>query len=416
MRIDYTNKLTGKERFGCLVLFFFEDKLSPPAEAPREAAREVRRMAVLKDFTGKTGQTQVLPLGSGSIGRVLCVGLGKANKLERESLRRAVGKAAKELVGMNLDAACMILPKAGGKGLQQELGAIIAEGVLLGGYKFEPYKQNEDDKKSKRKKLSKVTLLDAGKASSAKSVRRGVTRGEAICLARTLGNQPANVMTPLQLAAEARKVAKRRGLKIRVLEQAQMEKLGLGMFMGVARGSRQPPKMILMEYRPRGAKGTLLFVGKGITFDSGGISLKPGHAMDEMKFDMCGAAAVVGAMDGIGATKPNVNVVGYPGLRKPARWKSRQARGHSQGVLGQARGNPEHRCRGPARSGRRTGLWDRAVQAGRGGGPGHSHRRMCDCVGPLRHGRRYQQRQVHGTGGGSRQNQRGCGVAVAELR
>ena len=310
MRIDYTNKLTGKERFGCLVLFFFEDKLSPPAEAPREAAREVRRMAVLKDFTGKTGQTQVLPLGSGSIGRVLCVGLGKANKLERESLRRAVGKAAKELVGMNLDAACMILPKAGGKGLQQELGAIVAEGVLLGGYKFEPYKQNEDDKKSKRKKLSKVTLLDAGKASSAKSVRRGVTRGEAICLARTLGNQPANVMTPLQLAAEARKVAKRRGLKIRVLEQAQMEKLGMGMFMGVARGSRQPPKMILMEYRPRGAKGTLLFVGKGITFDSGGISLKPGHAMDEMKFDMCGAAAVVGAMDGIGATKPNVNVVG----------------------------------------------------------------------------------------------------------
>ena len=78
MRIDYTNKLTGMERFGCLVLFFFEDKLSPPAEAPREAAREVRRIAVLKDFTGKTGQTQVLPLGSGKIERVLCVGLGKA--------------------------------------------------------------------------------------------------------------------------------------------------------------------------------------------------------------------------------------------------------------------------------------------------------------------------------------------------
>ena len=137
-----------------------------------------------------------------------------------------------------------------------------------------------------------------------------MVRGEAICLARTLGNHPPNYMTPTQLAKEAQQVAKRRGLKMRVMDQAELNKLGMGMFIGVAKGSRQPPKLIIIEYRPRGAKGTLAFVGKGITFDSGGISLKPGQAMDEMKFDMCGAAAVVGAMDGIAAAKPNVNVVG----------------------------------------------------------------------------------------------------------
>lgn len=310
MQITYSNKYTGKERLGCLVLFFSEDKVTAPAGATKELAREVRQLADLKDFTGAAGQSQLLIPATGSVGRLLCVGLGKADKLSRESLRRAVGGAAKKLAGMNLDTAGVIIPKAGHKALQSEMAEVMAEGMLLGAYKFEPYKQNEDKKKPKRKTLAKITLLDPGKLTSSKSTQQGIVRGEAICLARTLGNHPPNYMTPTQLAKEAQRVAKRRGLKIRVMDRAQMEKLGMGMLLGVAQGSRQPPKLIIMEYRPRGAKGTLAFVGKGITFDSGGISLKPGHAMDEMKFDMCGAAAVVGAMDGIAAAKPAVNVVG----------------------------------------------------------------------------------------------------------
>ena len=311
MNFSYADKLTGKERLGCLVLFFEKGRVSAPAAAPKAVRDEVRRMAALKDFAGNTGESQLLPLASGPIARALCIGLGEGKKLEREALRRAAGAAAKQLKGLNLDGAGVLVPKVGPAELRPEFGGIMAEGMALGGYAFEAYKeQNQDGKEPKKKKLARVTLLDPERVTSAGSMRRGAARGEAICLARTLGNQPANVMTPTQLAGEARRVAKKRGLRLKVLERAELEKLGMGMFMGVARGSRQPPKLIVMEYRPPGAKGTLAFVGKGITFDSGGISLKPGHAMDEMKFDMCGAAAVVGAMDGIAVAKPKVNVVG----------------------------------------------------------------------------------------------------------
>jgi leucyl aminopeptidase len=181
---------------------------------------------------------------------------------------------------------------------------------MLGAYKFEPYKEQEDNSKTPRKKLARISLLDPERITSAASMERGAIRGDAVCLARTCGNHPPNFMTPTQLVREARQIGRRRRLTVRVLEGPELEKMGMGMLMGVARGSRQPPKLIVLEHRPRGAKGTLAFVGKGITFDSGGISLKPGQAMDEMKFDMCGAAAVLGAMDGIGAAQPKVNVVG----------------------------------------------------------------------------------------------------------
>lgn len=309
MQINYSNKFTGKERLGCLVLFFIEDKVSAPAGVPKEVSTAVRSLAELKDFTGAAGQSQALPLSSGTIARLLCVGLGKADQLTREKMRRSGGGAAKTLAGMNLDSAGVLIPKVTAKALQSGMGEIMAESMLLGAYKFEPYKQ-PDEKKKNHKKLAKITMLDPGKLTTAGSMQQGITRGEAICLARTLGNHPPNYMTPTQLADEARRVAKKRGMKLRVIDQAQLEKLGMGMFVGVAKGSRQPAKLILMEYRPKGAKGTLAFVGKGVTFDSGGISLKPGQAMDEMKFDMCGAAAVLGAMDGIGAAKPKVNVIG----------------------------------------------------------------------------------------------------------
>ncbi|HEX7928987.1 MAG TPA: leucyl aminopeptidase, partial [bacterium] len=123
-------------------------------------------------------------------------------------------------------------------------------------------------------------------------------------------NHPANTMTPTRLAEEAMRMAKKRRLTVRVLEKAQIQRLGMGLLLGVAQGSRQAPKLIVLEYKARKARGTLAFVGKGITFDSGGISIKPAPAMDEMKFDMCGAAAVIGAMDGIAQMKPDVNVVG----------------------------------------------------------------------------------------------------------
>ena len=162
--------------------------------------------------------------------------------------------------------------------------------------------------------LAKLSLLVASKAEAVMA-QAGLDRGSAIAegvtLARELGNRPGNHCTPTQLAAEARKMAKAGGLKIEVLERKQIEALGMGSFLAVAQGSDEPPRFIVMHYQggPKG-QAPLVLVGKGITFDSGGISLKPGEGMDEMKFDMGGAASVVGTLCAVARLKPKVNVVG----------------------------------------------------------------------------------------------------------
>ena len=162
--------------------------------------------------------------------------------------------------------------------------------------------------------LAKLTLLAASKAE-AKAGDDGLARGAAIAegveLARELANRPGNHCTPTMLAAEARKMARAQGLKIEVLDRKQIESLGMGSFLAVAQGSDEPPQFIVMHYN--GAAKTVapqVLVGKGITFDSGGISLKPGAEMDEMKFDMGGAASVVGTMRALGQLKPKLNVIG----------------------------------------------------------------------------------------------------------
>ncbi|MEE8556026.1 MAG: leucyl aminopeptidase, partial [bacterium] len=295
-----------KEPLGCLVCFALEDRVKPPAAAPAEWRDLIAKTAKLKDFTGKAGQTLTLMPRAGTAQRILLVGLGERAELDREKLRRAAGHAGKALAGMNIQQAGVWMPAGLPRGLAS--GETVAEGLVLGAYTFKAYKA--PPKKNAPAELRQTILFDPDRNTTRDSVARGLVRGEAVCTARSLGNHPGNVMTPTRLADEARSIAKRRGLRCTVMDRARMESLGMGLLLGVTRGSREPPKLIVMEYRPRGAKGTLAFVGKGITFDSGGISLKPGAAMDEMKFDMCGAAAVLGAMDAIGQLKPKVNVIG----------------------------------------------------------------------------------------------------------
>ena len=318
MKLAYQPKAPAREPLGALVLFCSEAHTKAPRSFPSAAGRALEQAVALGEFKGKPGETQLLFTGDRALPRLLVLGLGPADKLEREALRRAAGKAAQQLRKLNVERAGLWVPEQSGALPAAELGEVLAEGTLLGSYAFEPYKQREPNngkgakgKDKPKAELKQVTLYDPARRTGVRSMQMGVLRGEAVCLARTLGNQPANAMTPTDLAREAQALAKRRGLKIQVLERAALERLGMGMFMGVAKGSRQPPKLILLEYRPaRKSSQTLAFVGKGVTFDSGGISLKPGAAMDEMKFDMCGAAAVLGAMDGIGQLKPDVNVVG----------------------------------------------------------------------------------------------------------
>jgi len=162
--------------------------------------------------------------------------------------------------------------------------------------------------------LAKVTLLVAGK-DEAKAADAGLHRGAAIAagvdLARELANRPGNVCTPTALAAEARKLGKQPKMKVDVLDRKQIEALGMGSFLSVAQGSDEPPRFIVMHYNGAAkSQAPVVLVGKGITFDSGGISLKPGEAMDEMKFDMGGAASVLGTMAAVARLQPKVNVVG----------------------------------------------------------------------------------------------------------
>lgn len=309
VRIAYQTQFPDKKALGGLVLFFHEGAVKAPRSVPAEVRQTVTRLAALKDFTGKSGQTHVVPLNGGPVGRLVCVGLGEAGKFNPEGLRRAAGAAAKQMAGLNLDSAAVVVPDKGKATFARDFAEIISEGFLLGAYKFETYKDKKPGNRDGRKELGQMVLVDAARVSGRASQQTGTLRAEAVCLARTLGNQPANVLTPTRLAREARAVANRRGLKIRVLEKAELEKMGMGMFLGVAQGSRQPPKLIVLEHRPKGAKATLVFVGKGITFDSGGISLKPGQAMDEMKFDMCGAACVLGATRAAIAARLPINIV-----------------------------------------------------------------------------------------------------------
>ncbi|MBI3993781.1 MAG: leucyl aminopeptidase [Candidatus Lambdaproteobacteria bacterium] len=294
---------------GALAVFVSDERNAVPTALSAGLRRDIKRVMDLKEFSGKAGQSRLLFPADGKPQRLLLVGLGKAKALTREALRRAAGSAAGQLADFNLSLAGAVLPKTGGGVPAGDVAGVVAEGMALGAYRFNTYKAKAEDEKS-RQHLQRITLFDPQQVSSRAAMQQGMVRAEAMCLARTLGNQPANAMTPTQLAKEAATVAKRRGLKFKALERKQLEAMGMGLFMGVAKGSRQPPKLILLEYRPRGATRTLAIVGKGITFDSGGISLKPGANMDEMKFDMCGAAAVLGAMDAIGALKPRVNVIG----------------------------------------------------------------------------------------------------------
>ncbi|HEY9676573.1 MAG TPA: leucyl aminopeptidase [Drouetiella sp.] len=192
--------------------------------------------------------------------------------------------------------------------LSNHLRATV-EGWNLGRYSFEKYKSQKDDKKPKAEmSVSFANVRESKAASKACSV--GDTIANATNLARALIAEPASYMTPSRLAEEAKRIAKEYDMSCKILDVPQLEKLGMGSFLGVAKGADEPCKFIVMKYDADKAKKTVAIIGKGITFDSGGLSLKPAASMEHMKYDMAGAAAILGAMQVIGELKPGVSVLG----------------------------------------------------------------------------------------------------------
>jgi leucyl aminopeptidase len=255
-----------------------------------------------RGFEPKLGQVQIAD-GAGGKGLTAVVGLGEAAALDVAGLRRA-GVALARALKKQVTLAIPLLEDLPA-GLDASAAAqALAEGIVLGAYSFEKYKSE-----GKPSAITKVVLVGSGGRTWAPAAVRGGAIADAVCWARDLVNEPGGTLTPPELAKIAAARARRAGLTVRVHTEAAIEKMRLGGLLGVNRGSTQPPRLLELVYEPTGrAAGTLALVGKGLTFDSGGLSLKTGVGMMTMKCDMAGAAAVLGAMVALPIVKPKARV------------------------------------------------------------------------------------------------------------
>jgi leucyl aminopeptidase len=281
------------------------------SELDRASGGWVKRLLASGDFKGKAGEVLIQrTMGALPSGRLLLVGLGKKEKFRMDAWRAAASKVAQSCRSIGVEGFAMSIQAPPGLDAGKELlASAAAEGALLGLHRFAGYKKDaprEPDPKE-------MVLLAGGRPGSrmAKAVEEAVVTCEAVCWVRDLVSQPSNRLTPKDLAEQALLMARSAGLSCRVLEEEELRSLGMGGILGVASGSQQPPRLIVVEYGLRG-KGfpTLALVGKGITFDSGGISLKPAEKMDQMKDDMAGGAVVLGTLQAAARLKLPVHLVG----------------------------------------------------------------------------------------------------------
>jgi len=313
--LEFSIKVGAPEKLktDCVaVAVFAAGKLSPAAQALDRASGS-KLSAILKsgDFEAKAGSTLMLyDLPGVAARRVLLAGLGNAAELNAREYRDSLRAAIRAMQDANLHEAALYVCDLSIKGRDpawMTMQAAIA--TLETVYRFDSLKSQTA---KSRKGLKRVTVgsLQETKGAAA-GLQRGIAVGEGINLARELGNLPPNICTPTYLAEQALALAKSHKLKVTVLDRKDMEKLGMGSLLSVADGSRQPPKLITLEYYGTGRKHKpVVLVGKGVTFDTGGISLKPSAEMDEMKYDMSGAGSVLGTLRAAAAMKLPLNVVG----------------------------------------------------------------------------------------------------------
>ena len=283
----------------------------PPALAPLDQASGgvVGRAFASGDFKGKRDEV-LLCYGGGKARRILLVGMGKAAEVNGNTVRRAAAVAAKRARSLGTGRfAFGVVAEARNSLPGAAIAQAAVEGAAHGGWAFVDLKRPSDDV---RGAIAGVDVfVDAAEAKPAEA---GRVRGDAVAsghlLARGLQMQPGNVCTPSYLADQAKALGVAHGLAVNVLGPVELRAEGFGALLAVAQGSVQEPRFIVLEYRGAGDAAPVVLVGKGITFDSGGISIKPAANMEEMKYDMSGAAAVLGTFDVLGRLRPRLNVVG----------------------------------------------------------------------------------------------------------
>ncbi len=315
MKINVTSGNITDIKVDAVIVNLFEGVKSPGgATAAVDKALDGAISNLIKTgrIKGKLNEvTLIHTLGKIAPGMVAVAGLGKKAKFDAEGVRCVTSAACRSLRASGATRIATVLHGAGAGGMAPEsVAQAVAEGSLLGLYSFRAH----ITKKPEHKEVRQLTIVEQSRTKLLK-IRAGVKKGETLAraaiFARDMVNQPANLMTPTDLAQKARDVAQVSGLGIEVLERSDMERLGMGGLLGVAQGSAQLPKFIVLTYKgdPSSEK-TVGIVGKGLTFDSGGISIKPSANMDEMKGDMAGGATVIAVMKALGELKPKINVTG----------------------------------------------------------------------------------------------------------
>jgi leucyl aminopeptidase len=322
MRVTVDARAPSASQVDLLALPIASDEVRRSRLAPRLAAIDRSLGGVIAaavgsgDFIGKAGQ-QVLayPDRRRRAKRILLWGMGDAKGIDAEALRTAAGTAVSRAAAVRSTRVALVLPPLGA-GSDPESCQALAEGAVLGGYRFDAYREKNEETSSR---VGAVTLLvprGQNLRASRDAARRGVVIAESQNVARELSNLPPNVLSPEQLAQEARTVAREVGLQVRVFDVPELERRKMAAILAVGGGSARPPRLVVLEYAPKGAakkSPPLCIVGKGITFDSGGISIKPAQGMDEMKHDMSGAATVIGVLRACALLALPIRVVGVIG-------------------------------------------------------------------------------------------------------
>ncbi len=297
MDIRLEPKKLGEVDSDALVIVGFEG--APPESS---AADQIKELYDSGEFSGKNLETAILHRPAGlKAKRLVLAGGGKRDKFDAADLRKLTGAVVRTLKAKGIHTVSLALdePFRG-----DDFAAAAVEGAVLADLENDRYKT---DPKKNEKQIASFAVLGGSQAA----VDRGRILAEAQNFTRELANEPANVLTPTLLAERAKQMASEFGLECEVLDQDRMRQLGMGALLGVAQGSAEPPALIVIRYKPATAsasKDHLGLIGKGVTFDTGGISIKPSEGMEKMRYDMAGGAAVLGAMRAIAQLKPSIPV------------------------------------------------------------------------------------------------------------
>jgi len=315
MKITLKVSTLPKTETDLLVISLFEDNLLSPLTVFDTSFVNLVSEAMKKEgFTGKDGEKLILSsLGKISAYKILFQGLGKSKDFNLDKLRKFSANAVKKAINQKSTRLSVVLSEDLYNNLSSEdVAFTTSEAIYLSFYRFLKYKSREEQEKSILPEEVELIVSPGKLSSSEKALATAFVTSDATIYARNLINEPSDVTTPAHLAEKALDLVKlsKGTIKVKITDKAEAHKMGMGGFLGVARGSDEPPKFIRLSYKPAKSKAKIVLVGKGITFDTGGLSLKSAEHMETMKLDMAGAAAVMGIFKAIYEMKPEVEVIG----------------------------------------------------------------------------------------------------------